>query len=334
MAAAQLFVIRREDRLYALDRLGIPASVRPSRATLYRVAEEMDVDYLVTGSYSFDGRTFTARSQITDMKRLRLSPEAVESGALTQLMDIQNVSAWDLLRSIDPSFVTSKNEFLASASTLSGQIRLDALENYVRGLLATAKDDKIKHFKEAVRLNPNYTRAVFHLGKTYFDAKEYEPAALWLGKIAKTETVASEANFYIGLAAYYTGNFERAEEAFGVVAGRVPLIEVYNNLGVVTARRGKKSSLEFFERVVQADSREPDYRFNLGLALYRSGDSNGAMRQLKEALALKPQDAEAKSLLEMIAASASAKSPAAGQKLPLERIKRNYDETSYRQLAL
>ncbi|MCU1308832.1 MAG: Tetratricopeptide repeat protein, partial [Acidobacteriaceae bacterium] len=332
MAAAQLFVIRREDRLYAFDRLGIPANVRPSRATLYRVAEEMDVDYLVTGSYTFDGRTFTTRSQVTDMKRLRMSPDAIESGALTQLMDVQNATAWDLLGNIDPAFLNPKNEFVATAS---GQIRLDALENYIRGLLATAKDDKVKHFKEAARLNPGYTQAILHLGRTYFDAKEYDQASLWFSKIGKTEPVASEAIFYIGLASYYTGNFERAEEAFDFVAGRVPLIEVFNNLGVVTARRGKKSSLEYFERVVQADSRDPDYRFNLALALQRSGDTNGAVRQLKEALALKPQDTEAKALLETItAAGAQPKGAVAGQKLPLERIKRNYDETSYRQLAL
>ncbi|MCU1309785.1 MAG: Tetratricopeptide repeat protein, partial [Candidatus Angelobacter sp.] len=163
---------------------------------------------------------------------------------------------------------------------------------------------------------------------------EYDQASLWFSKIGKTETVASEANFYIGLASYYTGNFQRAEEAFDFVAGRVPLIEVFNNLGVVTARRGKRSSLEYFERVVQADSRDPDYRFNLALALERSADTNGALRQIKEALSLKPQDTEAKSLLETLTASGTQSKAAAGQKLPLERIKRNYDETSYRQLAL
>jgi tetratricopeptide (TPR) repeat protein len=332
MAAAQLFVIRREDRIYAFDRLGIPANVRPSRATLYRVADEMDVDYLVTGSYTFDGRTFTTRSQVTDMKRLRMSPDAIESGALTQLTDIQNATAWDLLRDIDPGFLSSKSDFLSSTSSV--QIRLDALENYIRGLLATVKDDKVKHFKEAVRLNPTYTQAILHLGRTYFDAKEYDQASLWFGKIGKTEPAASEANFYIGLSSYYTGNFQRAEEAFDFVASRVPLIEVFNNLGVVTARRGKKSSLEYFERVVQADSRDPDYRFNLALALERSGDTNGALRQIKESLSLKPQDTEAKSLLETLTASGTQPKAAAGQKLPLERIKRNYDETSYRQLAL
>src|SRR5436305_9105517 len=82
MSAANLFVIRREDRVYAFDRLGIPANVRPSRATLYRMAEEMDVDYIVLGSYNFDGRTFTARSQVLDVKRVHLSPESVETGGL------------------------------------------------------------------------------------------------------------------------------------------------------------------------------------------------------------------------------------------------------------
>ncbi|MCU1284547.1 MAG: Tetratricopeptide repeat protein [Acidobacteriales bacterium] len=330
LTAAQLFVIRREDRIYAFDRLGLPTNLRPSRATLYRIAEEMDVDYVVMGSYAYDGRSFTVRSQLMDMKRLRLSPEAVETGALPQLGEIQNSVAWDLLHDMDPMFKDSKNDYIAAVSR-SGQIRLDALENYIRGLLDVAKDDKVKHFKEAVRLNPTYVQAMLQLGKTYFAAKEYEPSILWLSKVPKDEAAASEANFYIGLAGYYTGNFERAEEAFTFVSGRVPLIEVYNNLGVVSARRGKKNAVDYFERVVQADSRDADYRFNLGLALYRNGDTNGAQRQLKEALSLKPQDTETKALLEIVNSS---KTPAAGVKLPVERIKRNYDETSYRQLAL
>src|SRR5579863_9690520 len=50
--APTLFVLRREDRLRAYDRLGIPALLRPSRATLYRLAEQLDVDYVILGDYS------------------------------------------------------------------------------------------------------------------------------------------------------------------------------------------------------------------------------------------------------------------------------------------
>src|SRR5215475_8315354 len=39
------YTIGREDRSYAFDRLGIPLDAHLSRATLYRIGEQMDVDY-------------------------------------------------------------------------------------------------------------------------------------------------------------------------------------------------------------------------------------------------------------------------------------------------
>jgi len=54
------------------------------------------------------------------------------------------------------------------------------------------------------------------------------------------------------------------------LASRIPLIEVFNNLGVAQARRGKKSAVENFQRAVEADSHDADYLFNLALALYRT----------------------------------------------------------------
>jgi Flp pilus assembly protein TadD len=77
---------------------------------------------------------------------------------------------------------------------------------------------------------------------------------------------------------------------------------------------------------VEADPSDPDYRFNLAVALYRGADSAGAVRQLRETLTLRPGDSEAKSVLDQITAGARVTPP------PLERIKRNYDEASFRQL--
>jgi hypothetical protein len=97
---------------------------------------------------------------------------------------------------------------------------------------------------------------------------------------------------------------------------------------------------------VAADPSDADYRFNLALALFKTADNPGAARQLREELQLRPSDAEAKSLLEMInrgvTALSSANPGAAGvttsspaqPRIPIERIKRNYDEASYRQLEM
>ncbi len=328
-----IFVIPREDRLYAFDRFGLPGNLRPSHATLYQIGAEMDVDYMVVGSYTFDGRIFTAKARVLDMSRLRLLPEVIEGGPLPRLLDIENALAWDVMRAVAPDTTAiSRNTFLAA----SPEIRLDAFEAYMRGITETSREQKISHLRDAIRLNPSYTLAMLELGKTYLEARDYASAASWLERVPRNAPQAREASFYFGLACYYTGDFRRAEDALRFVASQMPLTEVYNNLGVVAGRRGERTEVDYLQRAVEADPKEADYRFNLAVALLRFGDPAGAARQLKEALALRPSDAEAKSLLDSLGAAKPGDPPAraANSRLPLERIKCNYNEWQFRQLAL
>jgi Flp pilus assembly protein TadD/TolB-like protein len=327
MKHAGMYVVPRADRTYAFDRAGIPANLRPSHATLYLIGEQMDVDYMVLGHYAYDGQVFTARAQLLDVKRLRLSPPVTESGQLTALIDIQKALAWGLMRGINPAYQVSRNEFIAG----SPPVRLDAFEAYIRGITATNRPEKIRKFREALQVNPTYTQAMMQLGRTYFAAREYESAASWFNRVPRTDPAAREANFYAGLAYYYSGEYERAENALGYVASLFPLTEIYNNLGVVAARRGRKSAADYFRKAVQADDNDSDYRFNLGLTLYKSGDDAGAARQLREAVRLQPSDVEAKALLDSVSLKTDGNNR---PRLPAERIKLNYDETSFRQLAL
>jgi Flp pilus assembly protein TadD len=143
--------------------------------------------------------------------------------------------------------------------------------------------------------------------------------------VPHNDPMSREANFYEGLSWYYLSQFAKAEDAFSFVASRLPLTEIDNNLGVVESRRGKRDAQDYFEKAVEADPKDADYRFNWAVSLYRAGDSAGATRQLREALSLHPGDSEAKALLDQIASGAR-------NSIPLERIKRNYDEASFRQL--
>ena len=58
--------------------------------------------------------------------------------------------------------------------------------------------------------------------------------------------------------------------------------------------------LPYLDQAVTADPNDSDYRFNLAVALYKNGDNTGALRQLKDELQQRPNDTEAKALLEMI----------------------------------
>lgn len=342
MSSPQVYVVDRDDRLFAFDRAGIPAAVHPSRATIFNVAEQMDADYVVLGSYEVDGSTFRVGAQLLDVKKIKLYPLVQSSGPLADFVDLQTSLAWQLRRLMpDPPQVTQP-EFIKAAPP----IRLDAFENYIRGVVATNRQQKIRYFKEAIRLNPGYTSAVLELGRVYYDNHEYEQASSWLSKIPRDNPVGGDATFLLGMSEYYRGSLDRAYAAFSYLATRLPLTEVYNNLGVVDARRGRRTSaVEYFSKAVAADPSDPDYRFNLAVALYKNGDSAGAARQLREEMQRRPNDPEAKSLLDTIGrgitapnmstATASGVPPVGSSpRIPIERIKRNYDEASYRQLEM
>ena len=327
LRSAALMIISRNDRVYAFERLGIPAGSQLSRATIYGIAQQMDADYVIVGHYVYDGTRVTARAQVMDTGQLRLSPEVTESAPLAELISLQTALAWDLMPSLGRetaslAAVQPKAQFVAQFPAA----RLDALENYMRGVNAAGAQEKVRYFKEALRLDPGYTLAMFELARTYYGLREYEPAAAWFGKVPADSAGANEARFYQGMSFFYTGQMEKAESAFRALAARLPLTEVLNNLGVTSARRGDKRARQYFEKAVQNDASDADYRFNLAVQLYKEGDTAGATRQLRESLALKP-DGEARAFLDAAIAGN------ARDHLPLERIKRNYDETSFRQLA-
>jgi tetratricopeptide (TPR) repeat protein/TolB-like protein len=333
LVSPDLYVLTREDRLRAYDRIGIPAEVHPSHATIYRVAEQIDADVVIFGSCTFDGQTFTATAQLLDMRRERLLPQITESGPLTQLIGIETALAWEILHTLHPNFPVSKQAY----STAAAPIRLDAFENYVRGVTAPNPQDQVRRFREAVRLNPAYPEALLQLGKVYYQQRQYDQAVSMLGRVPQNNPLAREANFYLGLSAYYQGDFQRAETAFGFVASRMPLPEVYNNLGVTQSRRNEKTAAEYFQKASETDPNDADYHFNLAVALYRSGDLAGTTRQLHQVLELRPDDAEAKSLLDSVNNEATnriqQRANGANSRTALERIRTNYGENTFQQLA-
>ena len=325
LSSPSIYALTREDRLRAYDRAGIPAQVQPTHATIYRLVEQMDADYVILGRYTFDGRDFSTSAQLLDMHRLKLLSESQETGPLPELINIQTALAWDLLRFLRPNFTPEKQAFSSSAPT----IRLDALEHYVRGITATTTAEKIQQFREAVRFNPNYNEALLHLGRAYFDDRQYDQAVATFAQVSATDPLAREANFYLGLAAYYLGDFSRSQSAFNFVATRLPLPEVYNNLGVVIGRLGDQNqSAKYLQKAVQADSSDADYNFNLAVALAQNGERQDAIHFFNEYLKLHPEDTEIHTLLSGLSDSSKT------LKFPLERLKSNYDENSFRQLFL
>lgn len=333
LSSSGFLTITREDRLYALDHLGLPAGFRPTRATTIRIAQTLDADFVVVGNFTTQGSRIAVQAQVLRVNELRLSPPLNDSSDLSRLFDVENALAWKAAREIDPRFPVTEQTFL-SAST---GVKLSSFENYIRGTDAAAPQERIKRLQLAVTETPTYSAAILALGKTLYTQREYDRAASTLAKMPPSDRRALEAQFYIGLAHINTAKYADAEAAFKLVAFRLPLPEVINNQGVAASRQGHDAAA-LFQRVVAADPTDADFHYNLAVALLRRGDSSGAQKETAAALKLRPNDTEIQELRNHLASgkvvlASKADSHDANTFAPLERVRRTYSEVSFRQAA-
>jgi len=326
-SSAGFLPLTREDRLYALDHLGLPENFEPSRATALRIAETLDANYILIGSYRADGATLTLTSRIVDVGKLRISEPIISSGPISQLIPLLNSLAWQLTRKLDPSFNVAEETFRAADSG----IHLDAFEQYIRGLTEHDVAERLRHLKKATELKPDFIAAWLATGRLQFASQQYEQAAVSFSKVTKNDPSALEAGFYRGLSLIFSGNYVHAEEAFASIARVLPLPEVVNDQAVAVSRRGH-DAIPLFRQAAAADPTDADYHFNLAISLHRLGDKDEALTELAESLKLRSNDSEAKSLQQ--AWQSSADRPQSGAPEPLERLKRSYDGAAYRQAAL
>jgi len=334
--SAGFLTITRDDRMFALDHLGLPLEFKPSRATTIRIAQTLDADYVIVGSFITHGTApdlhIEAQAQVLKVSALKLSSPIHDSAPLPRLLDLQNGLSWSLARQMDPAYNVSQTTFLAASAGL----QLNAFENYVRGLVDRQPADRLKYLTTAVQIQPNYAAAILALGKLQYADEQYEQAAVTLAKLPEGDPLALEASFYRGLAFFNTAKYANAEKAFAFVAAALPLPEVINNEAVAASRQNKDAGA-LFQRASSADPQDADYHFNLAVTLYRRKDMTGAQREVALALKQQPNDSEAIALRDHIAAGPAAVQNAAQTNTnafdPLERIRRSYSETGFRQAA-
>jgi tetratricopeptide (TPR) repeat protein len=336
LAAQGQLVLEREDRQEAYRRLSIRPKAHLTHASVLKVGEALDAGDVVYGVFEFtppaEGAPKEARGtlQLTawvlNMKRMRQGPAFSESGPLDELAALQTHLAWQVLHHLAPDTTPSAEDFLKQRPP----VRLDAMESYTRGLLAVSPEQKHRYFTQASRLDDRLWEASFELGTLYWKQKEYRLAAQWFAKLKPPVARYQEANFLLGLCRYYLGNFAAAREAFARVAQEVPLNEVFNNLGVAESRLNLPEAAESFRKALEGDPNDPDYHFNLGLALWKHGEYEPAAQSFRAVLDRNPEDAQATLLLGRMMRQ-SAATPA-DRKAPWERVKLNYEEGPWRQL--
>jgi tetratricopeptide (TPR) repeat protein len=289
-------------RQVELERYGLPHNSKLSRATMLHIAEDLDADFVVFGRFATDGMSLTVESRVLRVNPAAMQQAIEEKGPLNSLMDLQTRVVWRMLSAAERKYPLSLAEFTKRQRV----VRLDAFEHYIRGLLASDDEIKLRELHEAARLEPDWPDPDFALGEVYYARRDYGSALAWYFKVPKTHDRYVEAVFASAVCRLFLNQPDRAEEALAAlqaasqantVAG-ANLPEILNDLAIALMRQDKKAAAQTtLRRAKELDPDEDDYPFNLGLLALQTGDPGAAAGYFREAAEREPDNPEDRAML-------------------------------------
>lgn len=271
-----LIVVTSDERELAYQRLRLPETVIPSRATAIKLARQAKATMIVVGSYSVTPPATTAApangeakqptdayvqvtSRVIKVNEGRTLGEVMDGGwatrqfdyggALTTLQDIHGRLAYQILYQRDKALPFSQNQIVQEAT----KIPQKAFEAYVKAVqldlraeLRTIYLKNALHYYGEALGGAVYPQAAFELGRSYMSLGNWKDATEYFSKLQKKEPHYAEAAFYASLGYTKLGDYGRALATIVPLSSDLPLIGVYNNAGAVAvqAARDNKNDAE------------------------------------------------------------------------------------------
>jgi tetratricopeptide (TPR) repeat protein len=279
-----LIVVSSDEREIAYQRIRLPLTTLPSRATAIKLAREARATMIVLGTYSVtpgQGETpasLQGTARVIRVNEGRLMGETMPDGrwasreydfggALTTLQRMSGQLAYQVLYQRDKAALPfSQMQFVQQATKIPQR----AFEAYVKGVQTSDKDKRANYLKNALRFYGEanagavYPQAAFELGHLYLEQNDWKNAAEYFSKIQKyrenelktsaegssriqkKEPLYAEAAFYASLAYWRMNDYSRALAALVPLASDMPLMSIYNNAGAIAmqAARDEKKQEE------------------------------------------------------------------------------------------
>lgn len=331
-----LLVLTREDREEVYRRLSLRPTAVLTKASVLKIGEALDAGQVIFGELHIEGAeagptslnsTIRLSVRIIDLKQMKQGPELSQSGPLENLSRMETRLAWLLLVQLAPESAPSEEAFFHDRAP----VRVDAMESYVRALMAAGEDQKVKLFTQAVKLDEHFSQPNFQLGRILFGKKDYKTAGQWLAKVSRGDSHFLEAAFLRGICKYHDGDFDGAIDQFRMVSNERPLNEVFNNLGAALSRKNDPAAADNFKKALDGDEADPDYWFNLGYVLWKQGRFDLAATHFRAVLDRNSGDQEATTMLGRCLRREGPR-PGDVRTEGRERIKTEFEDSAWRQL--
>jgi len=318
--------IRREHRLRAFTRLRVPPVSALSHATVIRVGQVVGAASVVVGTFTLEGDDLVVRARAIRLDAGRISPELVERGPLSELVDIYRRLARRLVP--DPP--------AAPGQTAPAYPPLPAFEQYIKGLLAEAPEAQVAFLSQALRLAPAFQRPRLALWDVHTAQGEHPQALAAVRQVPAAHALSRQARFLAAVSMLHLGRHQAAFEAFSALNQEAPDPALLNNLGVAQLRRAEPAfpggrPVSYFGEAVTLDGSDADLFFNLGYAYWIDRDPQGAVYWLREAVRRNPADDAAHYVLGVALQASGHTAEAAREKELARRLSSAYAEWEAKQ---
>jgi tetratricopeptide (TPR) repeat protein len=156
-------------------------------------------------------------------------------------------------------------------------------------------EEAIRHFKEALRINPRYLSASANIGIVLLREGKIDEAVKVLTEVVGSKGNYPKAHNYLGLAYAKKGEFGLAVQNYNEAVRLKPdYVEAIANLGIALKEQGKvNEAIKEWHSALQLKPDEPNIHYNMGLAMAEQGNYDEAIRHFSAALAAEPDWAEA-----------------------------------------
>ena len=313
--------VPRIDRVAAFDALELPADRDLSRATLLRAAVVMGVRDLVTGTVSLSGETLTVAVRVVQVEAGRGNPEIREQGPLGDVVAIAGRVAAAIAGAPPGTPVVGYDP----------PPSLEVFEAFVKGLVAETPATQLRFLEQAVKEAPSYARAHLAIWEVCTDEEQHVRALAAAQAVPASSRFSRRARFAAGLSLIHLKRWEEAFTAYKSLLDESPTAAVFNNLGVIQARRGGVTAQTgkpawYFSRASESDPDSPDYFFNLGYAYWLDKDTPAAIYWLREVVRRRPADGEAHFVLAAALQAANTTAEATRERDLARQLSSRFDE--------
>jgi tetratricopeptide (TPR) repeat protein len=160
-----------------------------------------------------------------------------------------------------------------------------------RGELTSA----MMHYREALRIDPAYAEAHNNLGNAFAESGELTSAAAHYREAIRIKPAEADAYLNLGNVLVKQDQLGAAIELFRESVRLNPFnAQAHYNLGTVLAKGGElEEATQQFDETIKIDPAHAMAHFNLGLALAMRGDSESAIEHFQRTLQVDPMNAMA-----------------------------------------